>query len=346
MMSDSTVEQDRIEHELARTRARMDSRLSDLQDRLSPGQVLDDVMSYFRGSEGADFARNLMTSVKNNPLPAALTGIGLAWLMSSNAHPNAAAPAAGSESGTSASGDFAIRMRNAEQAVVRISGESDEAYRERADDARGKVLGIQRQAQDTPDSFANRIKDAMAAATQSVTETVHDLRDQASTATARLSDTANYATNQVAQGAQAVQRMTGTFVAVITENPIALGAIGLGVGALLGALVPQSEKEEVALGGLAGEARKTVSGLAQEAVDRGGRVAQRALDAGRESAREQGLTGDTSIVEIVEEAGSGHLAESVKHVAEDVLHASDEALRQDGLGEGELRSDPAPTRAG
>ena len=68
-MTDVSVEQDRIEQDLARTRQRMDSRLSDLQDRLSPGQVVDDLMAYFRGSESGDFARNLMASVRANPLP-------------------------------------------------------------------------------------------------------------------------------------------------------------------------------------------------------------------------------------------------------------------------------------
>lgn len=75
--SRTTLEQDRIEDNLERTRSRMDVRLSELQERLSPGQVLDDLMSYFRSSEGAEFGRNLLHSVKNNPLRAALTDIGL-----------------------------------------------------------------------------------------------------------------------------------------------------------------------------------------------------------------------------------------------------------------------------
>ena len=83
-MSESTASQDEIEQGLERTRARMDSRLTELQGRLSPGQILDDLMGYFRGSEGGDFARNLVASVKSNPMPAALTGISLAWLMAAN----------------------------------------------------------------------------------------------------------------------------------------------------------------------------------------------------------------------------------------------------------------------
>src|SRR4029077_6738720 len=77
-MTDSTT---RIEDDLRVTRDRMDGRLTELQEHLTPGQILDDVMGYFRDSQSGDFGRNLMTSVRNNPLPAAITGIGLAWLM-------------------------------------------------------------------------------------------------------------------------------------------------------------------------------------------------------------------------------------------------------------------------
>ena len=88
-MSDTISQQDVIERDLERTRSRMDNRLSELQERLSPGQIVDDMLGYFRGSEGGDFARNLMDSVRDNPLPAALTGIGLTWLMASNPKPRA-----------------------------------------------------------------------------------------------------------------------------------------------------------------------------------------------------------------------------------------------------------------
>ena len=55
-MNDVTSEQDRIESELRQTRSRMDDRLTELRDRMTPGQILDDVTGYLRGSQGADFA--------------------------------------------------------------------------------------------------------------------------------------------------------------------------------------------------------------------------------------------------------------------------------------------------
>jgi hypothetical protein len=58
----------RIEHDLDQTRSRLGSHLNELQDRLSPGQLLDDLMGYFRGSEGAAFGRSLMDNVRGNTM--------------------------------------------------------------------------------------------------------------------------------------------------------------------------------------------------------------------------------------------------------------------------------------
>ena len=79
-MSDRTTDPEHIESDLEHTRSRLDSRLTELGERLSPGQLLDEAMQYFRTSQGAAFASNLGETVRERPVPAALAGIGLAWL--------------------------------------------------------------------------------------------------------------------------------------------------------------------------------------------------------------------------------------------------------------------------
>ena len=68
-MAEPTTDTGRFERDLDQTRARLGSHLTELQDRLSPGQVLDDLMGYFRGSEGAAFGRSLLDNVRGNPMP-------------------------------------------------------------------------------------------------------------------------------------------------------------------------------------------------------------------------------------------------------------------------------------
>ena len=369
-MSQNSSDPDHIERNLDQTRARLDSHLSELQDRFSPGQVLDDLMGYFRGSEGADFGRNLLDSVKSNPLPAALTGIGLAWLMASNPRPHQdsadgplLAPGRsrvrvfGAKDPVPTTYDaMTARVRNAGQGVTRQQDEAEHAYNARLHEARGQAIGLARQAQETTESFSQRIQDALSAAkqtvaqgasaaTQAVGQGAQGLRDRAGDAADQLGSAAQqggqYASDQLAHSSQTAQQMGGTLIAALADSPVLLGALGLAAGALLGALVPQSDQEEAALGGIAGQTRQTARDLAQEAVDRGGRVAQTVLEAGRSSASEHGLTSGKSAGSIVDAALSGDLAGNAKQVAQDVLRAGDEAVRKEGLGTGQ--GGPQPT---
>lgn len=352
----NTSDPDSIERELDQTRSRLSGHLDALQGRFSPGQVLDDLMGYFRGNDGADIGRTLLDNVRANPLPAAITGIGLAWLMATNPRSGVATQAQpGSKvrvhRGPSGFGDtqdaVALRLQTAEQGVVRRQDEDEPGYAARLDDARGQAMGLARQAQETTASYATRISEALAAAKQSVVAGAHDLRDQAGNAVASagsaaqsLGNTAQGALQQagnalartgdtLAQSGRSAGQASGSFVTTLADNPVLLGAIGLAAGALLGALLPQSEQEEEALGGVAKNARDTARSLAQGVVDRGGQVAGAVRQAGQDSAQAAGLTGGQSAGKLVDAALSGELAGNVRKVAEDVLRAGDEAIRKE-----------------
>ena len=365
-MSQPLSETGRIEQDLDQTRSRLDGHLSELQSRLSPGQVLDDLMRYFRGKEGADFGRSLLESVRANPLPTAISGIGLAWLMASSPR--------GAASGTSASGAgnvrvyhgapdlglqaypaLATRVREAEQRTVYEPGEAEHAYADRLDAARGQAIGLARGAQETAASYGQRIREALDMAQETASRGAHDLRDGIGSAASSLSSTAQGAVHSLGdvgqragsgmvQGgqaaSQAVGQAGGNLVAAVSASPVLLGALGLAAGALLGALLPQSDQEEAALGGVATQAREAARMLAQQAADKGGHVAQAVIDKGRDSAQAHGLTEGKSSGDLLDAAMSGSLAKDAKQVAEDVLHAGDDAVRKEALGEGQQA--PAP----
>ena len=340
MPSDST-DPDRIERDLAQTRARMGSHLNQLQDRLSPGQVIDDAMAYFRGSEGADFGRNLLASVRNNPLPAALTGIGLAWLMASSGKP---APADHP--------DFETRLRDIDSQVTRGADEADHAYTARLTDARSRFVGVSRESHDTDQSFGDRVQGALASARQAAADAAASLRDKAGSAASGVSGSASNALSAVGSsvssaagsvqsaagragsalysGGQSAGQVGGNAVSALTDNPMLLGALGLAAGALLGSLLPKTETEEELLGGVAQQARSTAEGLASTAMERGGSVAQAMLDAGKESAGRTGLTqGASSPGDVVDKALGGDLASSAKTVAQDVMKAGEAAVKKE-----------------
>lgn len=88
-----------IQREADEVRADMEHTVDDLVNQLSPGELINQAMTMFRGSGNSNFVQNLSTQVQNNPVPAILAGVGLTWLMSASKQP----PAAG-ESRTSSAG--------------------------------------------------------------------------------------------------------------------------------------------------------------------------------------------------------------------------------------------------
>ena len=74
-----------IERDLEQTRARLDATIDALQQKLSPGEMIDQAVDYLKTSGGGEFGQNLMATVKQHPIPAALAGIGIAWLLAATA---------------------------------------------------------------------------------------------------------------------------------------------------------------------------------------------------------------------------------------------------------------------
>ena len=70
--------------ELEHTRSRLDTTIDALQQKLAPGPMVDQAVEYFREGGGMEFGRNLGRSVRDNPIPVALIGVGIGWLVWSN----------------------------------------------------------------------------------------------------------------------------------------------------------------------------------------------------------------------------------------------------------------------
>jgi hypothetical protein len=69
-----------LEREIEAQRDRVESTIDQIQQKLSPGQMVDELLSYTK-SGGGEFVSNLGRVAKNNPLPVALLGVSLAWLI-------------------------------------------------------------------------------------------------------------------------------------------------------------------------------------------------------------------------------------------------------------------------
>jgi len=69
-----------LERDVAEERARVDATLDEIQRRLTPGQLVDEVLRQGRGTS-TEFVANLGRTLSANPIPTALVGVGLLWLL-------------------------------------------------------------------------------------------------------------------------------------------------------------------------------------------------------------------------------------------------------------------------
>ena len=84
-----------IEQDIEATRAELDRTISAIEEKLSPGQVVDEMFGYFRNRPGS--GGDLVFWLRENPVPVILIGIGLAWLIFGSRNPQTAyLPAPGS----------------------------------------------------------------------------------------------------------------------------------------------------------------------------------------------------------------------------------------------------------
>jgi hypothetical protein len=69
-----------MERDVEAQRERIERRIGEIQERLSPGQLLDEALGHVRHG-GARFASTLGDDLASNPIPTALLGVSLAWLI-------------------------------------------------------------------------------------------------------------------------------------------------------------------------------------------------------------------------------------------------------------------------
>lgn len=76
-----TQSSEKLERDIEAARNRLGEDLDELQRRITPGLLVDQLADYARGGPVAEFAVNLGREVRHYPLPLLLTAAGIAWLI-------------------------------------------------------------------------------------------------------------------------------------------------------------------------------------------------------------------------------------------------------------------------
>ena len=74
-----TRSSEQLEREAEVARSNLAADLDELRHRMTPGQIVDEVADYARDTPVAEFTRNLIRDLRENPLPILLIGAGIAW---------------------------------------------------------------------------------------------------------------------------------------------------------------------------------------------------------------------------------------------------------------------------
>lgn len=165
---DSQRDPAELEREIHAQRQRVETLVAALEERISPGELVNRVLGYSKDG-GRQFASNLSHTVRANPVPTLLTAAGMLWLYSG-------------------------RDRPVEQEIT-VEVETDSP-------------GVRDRLSGTWD----RTRDKAGSARQFTSRQAHRVGDG--------------------------------FHRMLEDNPVALGALGVAAGALLGAMLPSSETED------------------------------------------------------------------------------------------------------
>jgi ElaB/YqjD/DUF883 family membrane-anchored ribosome-binding protein len=232
-----------IERDVERTRSDIEDTVEALREKMSLGQIVDEAGRYLRNSGGSEAMHNLAAQARANPLPLALVGIGLAWLMSGRGQ-----PAMGYSSYSS--GSYAGNGSSFRDAGSRIG--------ETAGAAKGTIAEKGRKAGEAASS------------------TMHQVGEQASHAYDRVSDTASQSYERMSDQASRAQRRMSELV---ENEPLILAGLGLAVGAAIAALMPATRTENRLMGDKLDEWKQEAGDMAREEWEKAKSVAKDAASA-------------------------------------------------------------------
>jgi len=221
-----------LEREIDAKRASISNLVDSLESRFTPGQLFDQALSYTKGN-GGEFFQNLGTTLKNNPVPTVLTGVGLAWLAMNQNKPF---QPGSTSSGSGLGGKVSQVVDQVSQA---FSGAGD------------RLHGAADTARDHGQSLRSKAGDLSERATDSLDATASQLTDKAHDVGQRVQEQAS--------------EVKGQFEQLLKEQPLVLAAIGIALGAALGAALPSTRKEDEWMGQTRDDLADTLKSKGQEA---------------------------------------------------------------------------------
>ena len=201
----------------------------------------------------------LVDTIRNNPVPAGLVGVGLVWLLMNRSKSKLTRDAQGSSSFSA--GRVTDTLGNA------------------LDAAGNRVNRVAHQVGDAASSGFHQASEAVSSAAAGVSDKASSLAHGAGDAASHLYDQASDVASTVADGTKRGARSVEQgFKTQLHENPLAVGAAALALGAVVGFSLPRSEREDTLMGDARDRLLQQAGDLAHEAAGSAAQLAEKALE--------------------------------------------------------------------
>lgn len=303
------VDSANLEREAEAVRAQISDTTERLRAKMSAGQLMDEVLKQFQGGDASQMLVNIKDQARDNPMALALIGSGVAWLMFGSGTGGASAPDHGGT--TFPRQDYPSAGFAGRQTIVApTTGHGAEATT--AGEA-GKDV-----ADDGP-SLGERAAGAFSSAQAKAGGALGAAGDRASDMAGQLRATGAGALHDARDTIGSMQgRARGAFLDVLEREPLVIGAIGLAVGAAVGAMLPATELEREQMGGMARDLKEKAHSLVEKGMSEAKSTAAGAYEAARSEADTQGLTSPNQPIgaklEAVARAAGDEIATSAERV--------------------------------
>lgn len=276
------------EREAARTRVELAATIDALEDKLTDltaRNLLEKGFNMIRDTLNSDAMNRGLDIVRANPIPIAMIGVGVAWLVASNT--GVVDRIANDE-----------RIEAARRRVADAASDLGSRAGSLASDMAGKLGmgGSERPLGQT----GNPIVDEAGGPGSGW---VHQMSDMAQGAVRSVRDSAmvNRVSNFAGDGAGRVaDQMTDAF----ERNPLIVGAVGLMAGAVLAALLPSTRMEDDLLGSTRDQLWEKAENAGQDAITRLRDTATHAIDSATDAAATRVRETATQAVEAATEAAT------------------------------------------
>lgn len=275
-----------IEAEIEQTRMEMSQTINAIQERLSPQhlaeQAKDAVYDATIGTaKGVGY--NMIETIKQNPLPAAIAALSIGWLFRKSANTN-------NQDWSRQRGYQPQRFQPYDQYGYDQYG-YDARYRPTAYYGDQSEPGLTDRVGQKAGEVKHRVQDAAGNVVDQAQDIAGNVADQAQHLTHEAREQVEYygeqAMEQVGEARDWLQHQ-------MYENPIAIGAVALAIGTAVGLSLPATPVENRVMGEARDSLVEKVQETASETIDKVQSVAQEATSAASDAvklqAREQGLS--------------------------------------------------------